>query len=109
MIPRLAIRGRLVLGTAAVFLVVGAVLVIPLLVELAGVILIATLAQYLMFYPIAILLRHKKVELSWWVPPGDQPGGALAVERPFLLHIAFRNRNARHRLGRNIRYRIQGA
>jgi uncharacterized protein (DUF58 family) len=78
-----------------VFLVVGAVLVIPLLVELAGVILIATLAQYLMFYPIAILLRHKKVELSWWVPPGDQPGGALAVERPFLLHIAFRNHGRR--------------
>src|SRR5690349_19448831 len=48
-----------------------------------------------MFYPTAILLRRKKIELSWWVPPGDQPGGALAVDRPFLLHLAFRNHGSR--------------
>src|SRR5690606_36932484 len=34
-------------------------------------------------------------ELSWWVPPGDQPGGALAVDRPFQLHLAFRNHGSR--------------
>jgi uncharacterized protein (DUF58 family) len=48
-----------------------------------------------MFYPTAILLRRKKIELSWWVPPGDQPGGALAVDRPFQLHLAFRNHGSR--------------
>ena len=44
---------------------------------------------------VAILLRRKKIELTWWVPPGDQPGGALAVERPFALHVAFRNHGIR--------------
>ena len=71
MIPRLAARGKLVLGTALLFLVVGALHGTPPLVSLAGVILAVLCALYLMFYPTAILLRRKKIELSWWVPPGD--------------------------------------
>src|SRR5207302_3990711 len=94
-IPRLATRGKLVLGTALLFLVVGALHGTPPLVSLAGVILSVLCALYLMFYPTAILLRRKKIELSWWVPPGDQPGGALAVDRPFVLHLAFRNHGSR--------------
>ncbi|MBV8759089.1 MAG: DUF58 domain-containing protein [Deltaproteobacteria bacterium] len=95
MIPRLAARGKLVLATALLFLVVGALHGAPPLVALAGSILSVLLALYLMFYPTAILLRRKKIELSWWVPPGDQPGGALAVDRPFQLHLAFRNHGSR--------------
>ncbi len=95
MIPRLAQRGKLVLGTALLFLIVGALHGTPPLVALAGVILAVLCALYLMFYPTAILLRRKKIELSWWVPPGDQPGGALAVDRPFQLHLAFRNHGSR--------------
>lgn len=95
MIPRLATRGKLVLGTALLFLLVGALHGTPPLVALAGSILTILLALYLMFYPTAILLRRKKIELSWWVPPGDQPGGALAVDRPFQLHLAFRNHGSR--------------
>lgn len=95
MIPRLATRGKLVLGTALLFLLVGALHGAPPLVALAGAILSVLLALYLMFYPTAILLRRKKIELSWWVPPGDQPGGALAVDRPFQLHLAFRNHGSR--------------
>jgi uncharacterized protein (DUF58 family) len=95
MIPRLAARGKLVLGTALLFLVVGALHGAPPLVALAGAVLSVLLALYLMFYPTAILLRRKKIELSWWVPPGDQPGGALAVDRPFQLHLAFRNHGSR--------------
>jgi len=95
MIPRLAQRGKLVLGTVVLLLVVGALHGAPPLVALAGVVLSALLALYLMFYPTAILLRRKKIELSWWVPPGDQPGGGLAVERPFMLHVAFRNHGSR--------------
>jgi uncharacterized protein (DUF58 family) len=94
-IPRLATRGKLVLGTALLFLVVGALHGAPPLAALAGAILSVLLALYLMFYPTAILLRRKKIELSWWVPPGDQPGGALAVDRPFQLHLAFRNHGSR--------------
>jgi len=94
-IPRLATRGKLVLATALLFLLVGALHGAPPLVGLAGGILTVLLALYLMFYPTAILLRRKKIELSWWVPPGDQPGGALAVDRPFQLHLAFRNHGSR--------------
>jgi uncharacterized protein (DUF58 family) len=94
-IPRLAARGKYVLGTAVLFLVVGALHGAPPLVALAGAVLTVLLALYLMFYPTAILLRRKKIELSWWVPPGDQPGGALGADRPFLLHLAFRNHGSR--------------
>jgi uncharacterized protein (DUF58 family) len=94
-IPRLSTRGKLLLGTALLFLIVGAIHGSPPLVALAGAVLSVLLALYLMFYPTAILLRRKKIELSWWVPPGDQPGGALAVDRPFLLHLAFRNHGSR--------------
>ncbi|HEX3758904.1 MAG TPA: DUF58 domain-containing protein [Kofleriaceae bacterium] len=95
MIPRLATRGKLVLGTALLFLAVGALHGVPPLVGLAGVIVTLLCALYLGFYPTAILLRRKKIELSWWVPPGDQPGGALAADRPFQLHLAFRNHGSR--------------
>jgi len=95
LIPRLATRGKLVLGTALLFLVVGALHGAPPLVGMAGLILTVLLALYLAFYPTAILLRRKKIELSWWVPPGDQPGGALSADRPFQLHLAFRNHGSR--------------
>ena len=95
MIPRLAQRGKLVLSTALLFLIVGALHGTPPLVALSGTILTVLLAFYLQFYPTAILLRRKKIELSWWVPPGDQPGGALSADRPFQLHLAFRNHGSR--------------
>jgi uncharacterized protein (DUF58 family) len=88
-------RGKLLLGTALLFLIVGALHGSPPLVAMAGMVLTVLLALYLMFYPTAILLRRKKIELSWWVPPGDQPGGALSVDRLFQLHLAFRNHGSR--------------
>lgn len=95
MIPRLTTRGLLILGSAALVLLVGALHGAPPLVGLGGLVLAALSSAYLVFYPTAVLLRRKKIELSWWVPPGDQPGGALAADRPFQLHIAFRNHGAR--------------
>ena len=95
MIPRLATRGKLILAATLLFLLLGSILGEPPLVALAGMILTALLTLYLAFYPTAILLRRKKIELSWWVPPGDQPGGALAADRPFQLHLAFRNHGSR--------------
>jgi uncharacterized protein (DUF58 family) len=94
-IPSLASRGTLVLASALLMLLVGALHGSPPLVALAGCVLAALAAAYLAFYPTAVLLRRKKIELSWWVPPGDQPGGALAVDRPFALHVAFRNHGSR--------------
>jgi uncharacterized protein (DUF58 family) len=104
--PTLARRGRLVLASGATFILVGAVHTAPPLVALGGVIVAALLTAYLWFFPTAILLRRKKIELSWWVPPGDQPGGALSVDRPFALHVAFRNHGGR-RL-RILRARVLG-
>jgi len=95
MIPSLAARGKLVLSAAALMVIVGAFRGAPSLVALGGVVLIALSSAYLAFYPTAVLLRRKKVELSWWVPPGDQPGGALAPDRNFQLHIAYRNHGSR--------------
>ncbi len=95
MIPSLATRGKLVLATAALMVLVGAFRGAPPLVGMGGGVLVALLAAYLGFFPTAVLLRRKKIELSWWVPPGDQPGGALAPERPFQLHIAYRNHGSR--------------
>jgi hypothetical protein len=60
-IPRLAQRGKLVLATALLFLIVGALYGTPPLVGLAGTILTVLLALYLQFYPTAILLRRKKI------------------------------------------------
>lgn len=95
MTPKLATRGRLVLAAAVTIIVVGALHSSPPLTALGGVVLSALLTTYLWFFPTAILLRRKKIELSWWVPPGNQPGGALAVDRPFKLHVAFRNHGSR--------------
>src|SRR5262249_53912096 len=76
-------------------LLIGAIHALPPIVTLGGLSLSALAAAYLAFYPTAVLLRRKKIELSWWVPPGDQPGGALAADRPFALHLPFRNHGAR--------------
>jgi uncharacterized protein (DUF58 family) len=94
-VPTLARRGKLVLASGASFVFVGALYTSPPLVALGGLVVATLLTAYLWFFPTAILLRRRKIELSWWVPPGDQPGGALSVERPFSLHIALRNHGAR--------------
>src|SRR5262245_32406059 len=95
MIPLPARRGRLVLASATLFLVVGALYSSAPLVALGGVALSALMTAYLGFFPTAILLRRRKIELSWWVPSGDQAGGALTVDRPFSVHIALRNHGGR--------------
>ncbi|HUH03393.1 MAG TPA: DUF58 domain-containing protein [Kofleriaceae bacterium] len=95
MTPLLATRGKLVLGSAIMFIVVGSIYTAAPIVALGGTVLTVLTAAYLWFFPTAILLRRRKIELSWWVPPGDQPGGALSVERPFDLHVALRNHGAR--------------
>jgi uncharacterized protein (DUF58 family) len=93
--PTLAKRGKLILGSAGMFIAVGAGFAAPPLAGLGGVVVICLAAAYLHFFTTAILLRRRKIELSWWVPPGEQPGGALTVDRPFFLHLALRNHGAR--------------
>ena len=95
MIPSLATRGKLILATGVSFALIGSIHAAPPLIALGAVLISAMLTAYLWFFPTAILLRRRKIELSWWVPPGDQPGGALAAERPFDLHVALRNHGLR--------------
>jgi uncharacterized protein (DUF58 family) len=94
-IPTLARRGRLVLASGVSFTLIGAFHAAAPMVALGTCVLSALLSFYLAFFPTAILLRRRKIELSWWVPPGDQPGGALAANRPFSLHVALRNHSER--------------
>jgi uncharacterized protein (DUF58 family) len=91
MTPHLARRGRLLVVVAALFVSVGAIRPAWPLVALGTVILSSICTAYLFFFPVAVLLRRRKVEMAWWVPPGDQPGGAVTVDHPFSLHIALRN------------------
>lgn len=96
MTPTLALRGRLIATCAALFLAAGGMYRGAWPLVFLGFAAAATLCTaYLAFYPTAIYLRRHKVELAWWVPPGDQPGGALTAGIPFTLHVALRNRGLR--------------
>lgn len=95
MLPHLSRRGKLIIASAMLFILIGALRGSAPVVALGGFVATSLMAYYLWFFPIAILLRRRKVELSWWVPPGDQPGGALTVDRPFSLHMALRNHGQR--------------
>jgi uncharacterized protein (DUF58 family) len=94
--PVLALRGRLIAAAGALFVAAGALHpgAWPL-VAMGTFVVSALMTAYLFFYPTAIFLRRRKVELAWWVPPGDQPGGALTVDIPFSLYISLRNRGQR--------------
>ncbi len=93
--PSLAKRGKLILASAAFFLFVGALTSSAPLLAIGGSVIISFLAAYLWFFPSAILLRRRMVELSWWMPPGELPGGSCAVNLPLPLHIALRNHGGR--------------
>lgn len=95
MVPMPARRGRLILATGALFIVIGALYASASIVALGVASTSAVMTAYLVFFPTAVLLRRRKIELSWWVPPGDQPGGALTADRPFRIHLAVRNHGAR--------------
>lgn len=96
MTPVLALRGRLIAAAAALFVAAGTVHADAWPLVAFGFVATAALGSaYVWFYPTAIYLRRHKVELAWWVPPGDQPGGALTVGIPFALQLALRNRGQR--------------
>lgn len=96
MTPTLAPRGRYIVLSAGLMVLAGAIHADAWpLVALGAVIVSAVGTAYLWFFPAAILLRRRKVEMAWWVPPGDQPGGALTVDHPFGVHVALRNHGGR--------------
>jgi uncharacterized protein (DUF58 family) len=95
--PQLAFRGKLVLCAGTLLTAAGIVSPADAVVLVAlGILVLAGLAAaYLAWFPTAIYLRRHKVELAWWIPPGDQPGGAVTTDHPFTLHMALRNRGER--------------
>ena len=68
MTPHLARRGRLLVVVAALFVSVGALRPAWPLVALGTVILSSICTAYLFFFPVAVLLRRRKVEMAWSSP-----------------------------------------
>jgi uncharacterized protein (DUF58 family) len=97
MTPQLALRGRLILAAGTLLTAAGIISPADAVVLVAlGILVLAGLGvAYLAWFPTAIYLRRHKVELAWWIPPGDQPGGAVTSGHPFTLHLALRNRGER--------------
>ncbi|MCP4449014.1 MAG: DUF58 domain-containing protein [Myxococcales bacterium] len=95
MTPSLAKRGKLILASAASFMLLGAITGAAPLVALGGIVIASFWAAYLWFYPAAILLRRRKVEISWWMPTRELAGGALSVDQALPLQLALRNHGAR--------------
>ncbi len=95
MTPALARRGRLIVMTGALFAVVGALLASPPLVSMGGLVLAAMTTAYVAFFPAAVLLRRRKIEMRWWVPGGERPGEAIAAGTSFSIAMTIRNRGYR--------------
>ncbi|MSP15731.1 MAG: DUF58 domain-containing protein [Myxococcales bacterium] len=96
MLPVPSARGRPALAASALLVASG--LLAPEAAPLAalGVLLFAAFgAAYLHFAAVAVLLHRRKIELAWWVPLGELAGGALAVDLPFAIHLAAKNRGSR--------------
>jgi len=93
--PSLARRGKLILAAGIWFAIIGAFYSSAPLVAMGTVVVSAVLSAYLWFYPTAILLRRRKIELSWWIPSGSGPNGSLSADKPFELHMALRNHGFR--------------
>ncbi|MCC6998841.1 MAG: DUF58 domain-containing protein [Deltaproteobacteria bacterium] len=95
MTPYLSTRGRLLLASALVIMLGGAVRAAWPLIALGGLVLSTLITMHMLFYPTAVLLRRRKIELAWWVPPSDTAGGAIIATHPFQLHVALRNHGPR--------------
>jgi len=91
MSPSLTRSGLLVLGSAAAFVVAGALVAAWPLVALGVAQISAVLVLYVLFVPCCALLRRRQLELAWWVPAGETAGGALLADRPVQLHLLLRN------------------
>jgi len=102
--PALTARGRWVLGVALVLLAMGAAASAWALVALGAWLVGLLGAAYLRFFPSAVLIWRRHVELVWSVrgergAGGSLDGGGIAANRPFEVHVTLRNRGP-VRLGR---------
>ncbi|MFH0900505.1 MAG: hypothetical protein V2A73_07740, partial [Pseudomonadota bacterium] len=93
--PRLAYHGKLVAASGALLVTVGALADLWPVVTLGALVISTLCTTCLLFYPTGILLRRQKVELAFWVPFTEQPGGTLTTDHQFWLRMALRNYGAK--------------
>ncbi|MBI5479844.1 MAG: DUF58 domain-containing protein [Deltaproteobacteria bacterium] len=107
--PSLSRAGRYCAWIAFGFVAAGSLRGLWPLVALGAILCAALGVAYLWFFPTAILLRQRRLEMAWWVPTGAEPergdggtrgegaglGGALLAGRPFPLRVLLRNRSPR--------------
>lgn len=87
MTPRLSRRGQLIVVTGTATAIVGAALASPALVWLGGLALSAVMTAYLVFFPAAVTLRRRRVEMTW----RRADGGDIEAGADFEVRIAVRN------------------
>ncbi len=93
MTPRLSRRGRYAAVSGALMLASGAALAAPPLVSLGGVALASLMTAYLLFFPTAIALSRRQIEMRWWLVTAGEDGGALTPGRSFPVPVSLRNRS----------------
>lgn len=97
-LPVLTGRGRLLLTLAMVLLIVGTGSGNWMLAVFGVLVTGALLSLYLRFFPTAVLVWRRYLELLWWLPRPHAHGGAdgLVAGRPFPLQVTLRNLGPRH-------------
>jgi hypothetical protein len=70
--PHLSRAGRYCAWTAFGLVAVGALRGLWPLVALGVIVTAALGVAYLWYYPTAVLLRQRRLEMAWWVPTGDR-------------------------------------
>lgn len=100
MTPRLTARGTVLLVVATLALALGSARQLPSMVALALVIFGGLLAAFVQFYPAAILLRRRHLELSWWMA---SPRAQVRVDQAYTIHLAITNQGPRAARVRTLR------
>ncbi len=95
-VPVLTGRGRIWLSLSLVLLILGVGSGSSSLAALGLCVLSGLLALYVHFFPTAILVWRRYLELLWWVPrqagaKGAQSSFGLVAHRPFPLKLTLRN------------------
>lgn len=99
MTPNLTRSGLSISISAVFFLMVGVVTGSWTLTALGTFVVCLLMASLVFFYPKAVAVRRRKLELAWWVPGWKLVGGVMTPKTPFPLQIFLRNRSNLH-LGR---------
>lgn len=99
MIPRLRARAALILAMALALIFAGAIAMAPVLLALGAAVLTSLVTLYVNFFPTAIYLRRKKVDVAWWARQAENAVAGTALP----LELTIRNHGFRRLYVRGIR------